>query len=59
MTIFATCEEQIKLNELVIAQSISICLAEVYISILFIPNYTDSEEKPPITGALISMTENE
>lgn len=33
MTIFATCEEQIKLNELVIAQSISICLAEVYISI--------------------------
>lgn len=30
MTIFATCEEQIKL---VIAQSISICLAEVYISI--------------------------
>lgn len=58
MTIFATCEEQIKLNELVIAQSISICLAEVYQS-LFIPNYTDSEEKPPITGALISMTENE
>lgn len=33
MTIFATCEEQIKLNEHVIAQSISICLAEVYISI--------------------------
>lgn len=33
MTIFATCEEQRKLNELVIAQSISICLAEVYISI--------------------------
>lgn len=33
MTIFATCEEQIKLNELVIAQSISICLAEVYISV--------------------------
>lgn len=30
MTIFATCEEQINLNELVIAQSISICLAEVY-----------------------------
>lgn len=58
MTIFATCEEQIKLNELVIAQSISICLAEVYISI---PVHTklDSEEKPPITGALISMTENE
>lgn len=33
MTIFATCEEQIKLNEHVIAQSISICLVEVYISI--------------------------
>lgn len=33
MTIFATCEEQIKLNELVIAQSISICLADVYAGI--------------------------
>lgn len=42
MTIFATCEEQIKLNELVIAQSISICLADVYRYIyqfLFITNY--------------------
>lgn len=53
MTIFATCEEQIKLNELVIAQSISICLAEVHIyQSLFIPNYTDSEEKPPIRWSI-------
>lgn len=51
MTIFATCEEQINLNELVIAQSISICLAEVYISI---PVHTKlhSEEKPPIRWSI-------